>query len=291
MCQNIPVTITGSSAINYSSILWTTTGTGTIVDPTSVHPTYIAGPGETGVIVLTMTSYSIAPCTAVIIDQLNLTIYPLPGGMLSGSSTICENDTVVLNLTFYGTPPITVTYTNGVDTTTIGGIMNSPYYIAITPQPGTWTYTLVALSDAHCAAPPNQLLGSASITVFALPEVEFQWAFGSQNNEIIFTIDTTITNLGAIGNMILWDFGDGTYGYDSTEVHLYPAPWNYEVTLTVTDTNGCSNSVTHMVNVPNAPNAFFDANDPVCFGQEVCFTDMSWVYDTTLEYITTWVWD
>ncbi|HPS74491.1 MAG TPA: SprB repeat-containing protein, partial [Bacteroidales bacterium] len=88
-CQNVPALIAGSSASNYSSILWTHNGTGILTDETTIHPTYLAGPGETGTVTLTMTVCSLFPCTDTIIDQMILTIWPLPGGTLSGSSSVC----------------------------------------------------------------------------------------------------------------------------------------------------------------------------------------------------------
>ncbi|MCK7540332.1 MAG: PKD domain-containing protein [Marinilabiliales bacterium] len=51
------------------------------------------------------------------------------------------------------------------------------------------------------------------------------------------------------------------------------------------------NSVTHIVNVPVAPHAFFDSDEPTCLGQPTCFTDLSWVDDPSTEFIATWIWD
>ncbi|HEY8452113.1 MAG: PKD domain-containing protein [Micromonosporaceae bacterium] len=47
-----------------------------------------------------------------------------------------------------------------------------------------------------------------------------------------------------------WDFGDGTTGSGQTVLHFYGAPGAYDVTLTVTDDAGLTDSVTKRVNVP-----------------------------------------
>ena len=151
---------------------------------------------------------------------------------------------------------------------------------------GTYNVMMIAINASGC---PDTIF--KPITVFPIPAVEYTWNFGSQNNEIEFHVDTTITPIGMIGNMIQWNFGDGTYGYGPDVVHIYAAANTYFVTCTVTDTIGCSNSVTHPVGVPANPVAFFTSNSPVCDSMEVCFTDLSSVPTPPFGWITQWIWD
>ncbi|MEP7108841.1 MAG: PKD domain-containing protein [Ferruginibacter sp.] len=56
-----------------------------------------------------------------------------------------------------------------------------------------------------------------------------------------------------------WDFGDGngdSKTQSGTELHEYQLPGQYPVHLTVTDSNGCTDSITHYVN-PSGPKAGF----------------------------------
>jgi photosystem II stability/assembly factor-like uncharacterized protein/fibronectin type 3 domain-containing protein len=66
-------TLTGASAAEYSSLLWTTTGTGYFDDPHILHPTYYPATGETGISLLTLTAYGFSPCGNAT-DDMNLEI-------------------------------------------------------------------------------------------------------------------------------------------------------------------------------------------------------------------------
>jgi len=100
-----------------------------------------------------------------------------------------------------------------------------------------------------------------------------------------FTADASVMDTAAIGTW-LWEFGDGYSSNDPVSVqHLYNVPGDYSVTLTVTDTLGCTSSLTQTVQVLPLPMAQFGYDQPACFGNSVLFDD----YSTTEEgYITTW---
>ncbi len=247
------------------------------------------------------TGLSAGTYSVIVKDAINCTwqgsvtviqLHPSPSAFLSllSSEKVCMGDSARIRIALTGTPPWTLTYTDGTTPTIISGITTSPYFITTYPTAPA-VYSIISLTDAFCTAMPSMIHGTAAVNVFELPDVEFTWVNGSQNNEVIFYIDTTITNIGAIGNMVLWNFGDGIFGYENNPVHLFPADNQYIVTLTVTDTNGCVNSVSHTVEVPHAPGAFFASDSPVCNGEPVCFTDLSTTISSPFAYITTWIWN
>ncbi|MGO1384596.1 MAG: PKD domain-containing protein, partial [Arachnia sp.] len=51
-----------------------------------------------------------------------------------------------------------------------------------------------------------------------------------------------------------WDFGDGTNGTGDTATHTYADDGEFDVTLTVTDNQGATNTVTQTVNAATTPN-------------------------------------
>lgn len=151
---------------------------------------------------------------------------------------------------------------------------------------GTYTVRLAIANTTGC---PDTI--RKSIHINARPLVEFTWNVGVTNNQIAFHIDSTITNLGAVGYMCHWNFGDGTYGVGHNPVHTYMGSNNWTVTLTVTDTLGCSGSISHVIYVPEIPMAFYSSNSPVCLNTPMCFTDLSSVPSPPFGFIATWIWD
>lgn len=56
-----------------------------------------------------------------------------------------------------------------------------------------------------------------------------------------------------------WDFGDGTTSTDQNPLHVYNAPGVYTVTLTATGADGCTSTITYIVDTSFNPG-------PDCFG-------------------------
>jgi gliding motility-associated-like protein len=74
-CETTPIAISGASAANYTSILWTTTGSGTFSNASAVNPVYTPSSADVniGMVSLTMRAKANAPCSDVT-DQLSLTL-------------------------------------------------------------------------------------------------------------------------------------------------------------------------------------------------------------------------
>ncbi|NQV03272.1 MAG: PKD domain-containing protein [Bacteroidia bacterium] len=200
----------------------------------------------------------------------------------------CVGDTVPFtNLSQQNAGPSIVSYEWNFDDPSSGfntSTLENPKHLF--SEVRTFNVRLVTVNSTGC---PDTIV--KPVIVFDSPDVDYTWHYGTQNNEIHFHIDTIVTNQNLIGNLVLWNFDDGNWGYGWNPVHVYPAAGTFMVTLYVTDTVGCTNEITYPVIVPSVPNAFFSSNSPVCDGQEVCFTDLSSVPSPPFGYIVKWIWD
>jgi len=127
-----------------------------------------------------------------------------------------------------------------------------------------------------------------------VPVAAFTWTplSPSTGEEVEFT-DTSTTQAGTTITDRSWDLdGDGTEDSDAENpTHTYTAPGTYEVSLTVTNSDAQTDTVTHEVEVPAAkPTADFDYSPATPdVGDVITFEDKSSaVAPATIE---TWAWD
>jgi PKD repeat protein len=87
-----------------------------------------------------------------------------------------------------------------------------------------------------------------------------------------------------------WDFDDGGTSTEQNPTHTFMDDGTYTVTLTVTDDDGSTDTITHDVTVTDAaPTAAFTwAPDPPAEGSLVQFTDTS---TSPADAIVSWSWD
>ena len=103
---------------------------------------------------------------------------------------------------------------------------------------------------------------------------------------------TALVNSPANPNIqsYVWNFGDGTGNQNTTvpnTTHQYTAVGIYNVSLTITTTDGCTATITknQFIAVGTQPNANFSFAPPsICFQQNVTFTDL------TPQPVTGWQW-
>ncbi|MFM1875641.1 MAG: hypothetical protein RL266_1378 [Bacteroidota bacterium] len=134
-----------------------------------------------------------------------------------------------------------------------------------TDQMATHTYStfgdfVVTLTlDGGCM--PHQVSDTAS--VFEPPTASFfiDPEIPTTRTEVSFIYN------GSGGTEFLWNLGDGEWSQEVRPSHLYPEDGSYDVFLTVTDANGCQDTVTQTIEillqpVIYLPNAFMPGGTP-----------------------------
>lgn len=126
-----------------------------------------------------------------------------------------------------------------------------------------------------------------TISISMLPEIDFITVGGTcLEGATQFYIDSTLIDINQIQS-VLWEFGDG-YSDNSTQTsHVYEVPGTYNITLTIIDLNGCSNTISREVYVDQLPDVKFDTDAPSCESNETQFVDLS----STANFIVKWHWE
>ncbi|MDO9257465.1 MAG: PKD domain-containing protein [Bacteroidales bacterium] len=148
---------------------------------------------------------------------------------------------------------------------------------------GLYNVTLTTENVLGCTNTVTQILNITSG-----PAVDFTLSSSCSNTPTTFNVDANITNIAEIASY-LWDFGDGTSTSAAAEpTHVYSQAGYYIVTLTITNTAGCTNISSHSVQIQASPSAQFTYSGN-CASNLVKFTDKS--YNISGEKTVAWAWD
>lgn len=129
---------------------------------------------------------------------------------------------------------------------------------------GTYTCT-ITLSGESSNAPTH-------VIVLSLPTADFEANTVCVGNPTEFHSTATVTGQHFAGYE--WDFGDGQTGEGENVSHTYASPGQYQVTHTVSTSNGCEDTINETVTVIDTPVASFTATT-VCQGEATQFTSTS----------------
>ena len=163
-----------------------------------------------------------------------------------------------------GVPNYIFTYTINAGSEQIISTTGSDNAVSLDFLPtssGTYTYTLVKVEDSDGTI--EDVGKEIVITVTDPPTISFTFTNdGACSNE---TIDFTSSVNGDGPFSYTWDFGDGNTSTSENPTHIFNSigsgPNTFSVTLTATDSNNCSGTLTKSINVLGKPNlSFIDGN-------------------------------
>jgi PKD repeat protein len=158
--------------------------------------------------------------------------------------------------------------------------LQNPTYVY--PNTGTYDVSLATTDDAGCV--DTVVIPDAVKVTFPAPDFIVDDDSSCAGADLVFT---SISN-GFNPMTFSWNFGDGNTGTGSPVTHAYADTGFYDVTLIVTDGNGCVDSITYndLVYIePFEANFSGDPNIGVCPPLTTAFTD------STIGNVVGWDWD
>jgi len=250
-CQPLTVNFTNGST-GYTSLLWDfgDTQTSTDVNPTHTYPNTTS---SLAYYTVRLEVTSANGCVSSM--ENNITVFPeILSDFIISDDTICSGESVMLS-TLPGAYKYDWTYGDG--NVESGSNVISHVYFNPGPDPVPYNVTLRTESFFGCISETT-----LTLVVYPTPVPAFTATPASQ----VFPAATvTFTNNTNAGNWSwLWEFADGNSSTETSPVHTYAAPGDYDVSLTVS--NGiCTESVSHTVRVlPTPPIAAFDSIPSGC---------------------------
>ncbi len=184
----------------------------------------------------------------------------------SDKVTACPNDSIhFTTLTTPGDAPLSQ-YAWGFGNGIANRSMNAVYQYSIS---GTYDVTLVVEDTNGCIA---NITKPAYIRIWPTPTAAFTASPTSScglSQPVTFTDQSQGTGL-----TYQWSFGDSTFSNVSNSSHLYQYG-KYKASLTVTNNDGCKNSIQQNISVVNLHADFTADRLTACTGESISFTNLS----------------
>ncbi|MCE3280375.1 MAG: hypothetical protein K0S44_2566 [Bacteroidetes bacterium] len=184
MCQGGTVSLTGTATGNYTDIFWQG-GQGSFSSPGNLNTNYIASPIETGSIILSLGV--VGNCSDTIISNVTISITPQPAPIisLSGSSSICQGNSVTLTASG-GT---NYAWSTGAAGNSITVVSAGTYSVTVTNSCGSGTATQnITVTPTPAAnitsSGSSNFCAGDSVTLYASGTGNYSWSNGSNADSI-----------------------------------------------------------------------------------------------------------
>ena len=263
-CVAAPIYFTSTSAVTgtIAAYLWEF-GDGTTSPVSQTSHLYAAA----GIYPVTLTVTTTGGCSSFATDTVS--VEEALASFVHSPEPACVLQTVL----FTSTSAITATGASYLWDFGDGSTDTVPQTTHSYTSAGNYTATLTVTTAAGCADTFSELVHVEDVVA----------SFTSLPNPVCVLQTVSLTSTSAItaaGASYLWEFGDGATAPGATASHAYPSTGAFVVTLTVTTTAGCSDSVSQIVEVQDVLAGFTAGPDPVCVLTTVAFTNTSVVTPT-----------
>ncbi|MFT5599981.1 MAG: gliding motility-associated-like protein [Flavobacteriales bacterium] len=272
VCSNLPnFVLSGMVSPGFGSI-WTSNGFGNVVTPGSQNTLYNISALDTAagsVMIYLSTPGSICPIER---DSIEVQFVNPPSVYAGLDQAFCDNASIQLNGSISGAG------NSGSWTSTGTGLFNPSNNLLSTiytpsaadfSSPGIQLY-LESTNNFGCPADRDTL----AVTFKPAPVANYNFNVACSGENTNFADMSTLT----AGTIITWqwNFGDMTSSIADNPIHPYLGSGSYNATLIVEGSNGCTDTITQVVNVNPSPIAEF-LNGEACLDQSMTFTDNSFI--------------
>ena len=287
ICQGTAFTVSGATASNYTSLLWTAPGPGTLTNATTLTPTYTPIVGQTGTVVLTLTASPNTGCSTAAISTMTLTINAAATASAGGNASICEGFIYSLS------GSSATNYSSLLWSTAGTGYFNDPNLLhpIYTPSAadiaaGSVTLTLHANANAPC----NNVTNSMTLSI-----ARQAIAYAGSNTTICETSTYTLSgSLAQYYTSLIWTTsGTGAFD-DATLLHPVYIPSIADITagsviltLNLIANVPCANTSSSMtLSISRQPIANAGPNATICETTTYTLIGSSAQYYATLTWTT-----
>lgn len=246
---------TGTGGDTISAQLW---NFGDLNSSTDLNPVHFYA--DTGYYNVTLTVTSPTSCDSSIAQQL----YVIPGPTATFNATqVCLTQSTSFS-PIINTPP----------GTTIDSIVwnfgDSSLYTGITSpvhtysSPGTYIVTMTVYNNLLCTYTYID-----SVEVFPLPIADFSNSLACSGSPVTFNGSLSQVSGDSITSW-LWDFNGMGVSIDTFPEFTFMNPGVFDITLVVTTSHGCSDTLQNQLTIIQSPDYYYTYNNP-CLGSNTNF--------------------
>lgn len=273
-CVGIPAAITDTSTFNPNAVYtWDFAG-GNIISGNGQGP-YQVSWNNTGTDTLWV--FVAEPNCQIDSAGFIMDVYPVPASTFDVITPICLNEFSTITYTGSASPAATYNW-DFLGGNVLSGSGQGPYNVNWTTS-GTYNLDLTVIENG-CTSLPS----SNPVTVLQSPVASFM-----PDQQTVFVEDPIVNFTDGSAGAITWswDFGDTLSGSDNfsdlpSPEHIFSHQGEYEVWLTVTNSEGCVDSTSMMIRVVDIhvyymPNSFSPNADGI--------NDIFQPYSTDIDYL------
>jgi PKD domain/PKD-like domain/Secretion system C-terminal sorting domain len=273
-----------ATASNYSSLLWSG-GAGTILNGTTLNPTYIPTASEIGVVSLTLKATGNGSC-AFQTSTMLLTITPSATVNAGSDESICRNTS--FNFSTQGTPASASNFNTIAWTTSGSGVFTgantfAPSYVPGVAESGPVTFTLKATGNGSCGLVQDQMILTVTPQVVVNAGSNAETCKGVSIN---FGLRTPSLASASNYNLLSWSGGAGTFINGNTLNPTYtPAIGETGVitlTLKATGNGSCAFQTSSMqLTITPSPTVNAGSDQEVCRNTNFNFSSQATLASAT----------